>query len=187
MALARWQKIISIHAPHARSDACRQPFRDTIAHFNPRSSCEERPPGRDSEGSRHLISIHAPHARSDAEIRGSLPVMRISIHAPHARSDIMLLALSAKALVFQSTLLMRGATRYCSDTCKRKVFQSTLLMRGATDTIESTMPVLIFQSTLLMRGATVDWDREYKDVEIFQSTLLMRGATILSALAGAVR
>ena len=58
--------IISIHAPHARSD--------------PRINQEALPYNR--------ISIHAPHARSDdiGDLRTEITQL-ISIHAPHARSD----------------------------------------------------------------------------------------------------
>ena len=81
------------------------------------------------------------------------------------------------AMVFQSTLLMRGATQ---DRCrligpaqdfnprssceerlviphvagKGVIFQSTLLMRGATPRHQRQMQAVAFQSTLLMRGAT---------------------------------
>ena len=34
--------IISIHAPHARSDLCQYLELHRLLHFNPRSSCEER-------------------------------------------------------------------------------------------------------------------------------------------------
>ena len=34
---------ISIHAPHARSDFLRRRLLPQTYHFNPRSSCEERP------------------------------------------------------------------------------------------------------------------------------------------------
>ena len=57
--------IISIHAPHARSD------NRFLASAN--GVC---------------ISIHAPHARSDACITTFLVLIFISIHAPHARSDV---------------------------------------------------------------------------------------------------
>ena len=101
----------------------------------------------------------------------------ISIHAPHARSDTRSMRRPFDASTFQSTLLMRGATR-----------QSLVVYRGA----------LLFQSTLLMRGATllqVDGGTKDKisihapharsdekagygqEFIIFQSTLLMRGAT----------
>ena len=58
-------KGISIHAPHARSDKVRRIEANAVlAHFNPRSSCEERH-RRDRLRHQALISIHAPHARSD--------------------------------------------------------------------------------------------------------------------------
>ena len=82
------RRTISIHAPHARSD--------------PRLLEAIAP---------HFISIHAPHARSDGRPRRrySAPAP-ISIHAPHARSDKARRALRSAVTVFQSTLLMRGAT-----------------------------------------------------------------------------
>ena len=77
---------------------------------------------------------------------------------------------------FQSTLLMRGATKYPHEGSLLLIFQSTLLMRGATHVWLSTalsdnfnprssceerrkyllykMALAQFQSTLLMRGAT---------------------------------
>ena len=58
------EPIISIHAPHARSDFTRIP-----------------------EGVTQLISIHAPHARSDDWPEQLAATKSISIHAPHARSD----------------------------------------------------------------------------------------------------
>ena len=107
------------------------------------------------------------------------------------------------ATIFQSTLLMRGATgHYPSIAAYIIKFQSTLLMRGATAARRvhrQHVPISIhapharsdvlthracarssaFQSTLLMRGATAV---EAADIAgtIFQSTLLMRGATIQS-------
>ena len=55
--------------------------------FNPRSSCEER-------RTPSFVSLQ----------RG------ISIHAPHARSDHIHLTFRLTCILFQSTLLMRGAT-----------------------------------------------------------------------------
>ena len=77
--------------------------------FNPRSSCEERLAVQRVDAVLH-ISIHAPHARSDVEGPVPLVVLGISIHAPHARSDLTEDAIKT-AYGFQSTLLMRGATR----------------------------------------------------------------------------
>ena len=170
---------ISIHAPHARSDRLCEPRQTRDSDFNPRSSCEERHLGDISDGCYTRISIHAPHARSD--FLRNFPLYRllvisihapharsdvvkndldgyfvISIHAPHARSDDDVDAIGADVIEFQSTLLMRGATRKASrhfSVCE--VFQSTLLMRGATLSTCVQSPITyVFQSTLLMRGAT---------------------------------
>ena len=118
---------------------------------------------------------------------------------------------------------MRGATQFARLQCWRVVFQSTLLMRGATtlaDMLDSIGYISIhapharsdsflcfdplatykFQSTLLMRGATArrlavggqriisihapharsDYTTHSlcQSLHIFQSTLLMRGATL---------
>ena len=104
-------KYISIHAPHARSDL---------------------PPACAANPHQH-ISIHAPHARSD--LRGEdedIVTSEISIHAPHARSDMMRRPVMAAFYIFQSTLLMRGATAQMAVSTISSIFQSTLLMRGAT-------------------------------------------------------
>ena len=82
---------ISIHTPHAGSDRfLRIPF------------------------SSHLsISIHTPHAGSDGVAVGARTKDEIiSIHTPHAGSDEDLINKLPWASVFQSTLPMRGATRY---------------------------------------------------------------------------
>ena len=84
--LCRACALISIHAPHARSDKII--FIDVI---------------------NLVISIHAPHARSDDYLASFFFLYEISIHAPHARSDDIELKTQISAL-FQSTLLMRGAT-----------------------------------------------------------------------------
>ena len=102
--------MISIHAPHARSDVGTTIQALGDQYFNPRSSCEERRAEADSFAFQHgnfnprssceerhqkalriaasdLISIHAPHARSDRVGCGFGRRKGISIHAPHARSD----------------------------------------------------------------------------------------------------
>ena len=61
----RYVSQISIHAPHARSDA-------KTSATNAAAS----------------ISIHAPHARSDDYVCAYEYHDLISIHAPHARSDV---------------------------------------------------------------------------------------------------
>ena len=56
--------LISIHAPHAGSDADRILTSSHARDFNPRSPCGERRVARLSLA-RWFISIHAPHAGSD--------------------------------------------------------------------------------------------------------------------------
>ena len=80
--------VISIHAPHARSDSrntatsrAGTSFQSTLLMRGATNACWCR---RDD----HQISIHAPHARSDA-----MSSMR-----------------RCRPFLFQSTLLMRGAT-----------------------------------------------------------------------------
>ena len=103
------------------------------------------------------------------------------------------------AFLFQSTLLVRGATdEYKTERIKIK-FQSTLLVRGATTYNKIGLCTILFQSTLLVRGATIypinytkiclisiHAPRERSDMtasgeqhlcQPFQSTLLVRGAT----------
>ena len=81
-----------------------------------------------------LISIHAPHARSDS--RSTRVISRADCDF-NPRSSC------------EERLTRAGSTRQIT------TFQSTLLMRGATKATPrwQTMPSL-FQSTLLMRGAT---------------------------------
>ena len=127
------------------------------------------------------ISIHAPHARSDrTDNECRLRIDTISIHAPHARSDSSGDLHDKENRVFQSTLLMRGATAAPVMVASKSIFQSTLLMRGATlDECKAGMRKQ-FQSTLLMRGAT-NRRSPRKSQRKFQSTLLMRGATLGSS------
>ena len=104
-----------------------------VRNFNPHSPCRERPvlflhkhsqscisihtPHAGSDGLRNElgayrwdISIHTPHAGSDTLSRYTSPLISISIHTPHAGSDFCLDGTVDCALVFQSTLPMRGAT-----------------------------------------------------------------------------
>ncbi len=66
-----------------------------VRNFNPRSSCEERP---------NFINLRCL-------------LHKISIHAPHARSDGFCVCALFAGRVFQSTLLMRGATRCQYTSC----------------------------------------------------------------------
>ena len=79
-------------------------------YFNPRSSCEERLPDLTSPRVRPYFN-----PRSSCEERRPRRLLLraqriISIHAPHARSDVYDWCSRAGLEVFQSTLLMRGAT-----------------------------------------------------------------------------
>ena len=104
---------------------------------------------------------------------------------------------------------MRGATPEGCVQVNVNIFQSTLLMRGATGRKNIARIARKFQSTLLMRGATLFRDGAdeklmisihapharsdyYKAVKhhkqiTFQSTLLMRGATRIVGPNVAVR
>ena len=67
---------------------------------------------KSATSSRYQISIHAPHTRSDTTTRQQVAMScAISIHAPHTRSDpLSLTDVIQGMIVFQSTLLIRGAT-----------------------------------------------------------------------------
>ena len=89
--------------------------------------------------------------------------------------------MSLKHKLFQSTLLMRGATEIKDKLICGRKFQSTLLMRGATTSSSALQWGFLFQSTLLMRGATACRRASDATMRLFQSTLLMRGATLSRA------
>ena len=103
------------------------------------------------------ISIHAPHAGSDLTSWAIwLRPINFNPRSPcgERRGDIQT---ASTALIFQSTLPMRGATAAPSpDTSTAPEFQSTLPMRGATASLVNGAPDQLFQSTLPMRGATED-------------------------------
>ena len=105
---------------------------DSVSHFNPRSSCEER---RARQISYWISRDFNPRSSCEERPRGVFRQL-------------------GNQFRFQSTLLMRGATIDSDDAFLLLRFQSTLLMRGAT--LQHMYPVTLFgfQSTLLMRGAT---------------------------------
>ena len=104
---------ISIHAPHARSDR-------TL----------------DFGMYRRRISIHAPHARSDQRRRQCRDGYLISIHAPHARSDLHPTPSRAASAIFQSTLLMRGATLSMSTSSRKMRIISIHAPHARSDGLE---------------------------------------------------
>ena len=134
-------KSISIHAPHARSDlqkmgavSVTKSFQSTLlmrgatgyirilpVPFRFQSTLLMRGATVILPSLRNdcRISIHAPHARSDVTYKSGYAEIPISIHAPHARSDTNYQTCLSQLDIFQSTLLMRGAThnrlRACHD------------------------------------------------------------------------
>ena len=126
-------RLISIHAPHARSDRHITPSVQRSSNFNPRSSCEERhhrPPQPDG------IVIF----QSTLLMRGAtrpcfcfLSIKDISIHAPHARSDkVDIHVIPSPSGYFNPRSSCEERRAHSSLLRALIVFQSTLLMRGAT-------------------------------------------------------
>ena len=134
--------------------------RHSFGDFNPRSSCEER---------RCIIiyvnAIQHFNPRSSCEER-LIP----------ARSSLC-------SSIFQSTLLMRGATSFTICIHTNDIYISIHAPHARSDKQWSGHVITLFQfqSTLLMRGATRIDDSSRTTPE-FQSTLLMRGATIYSSI-----
>ena len=169
-------------------------------YFNPRSPCGERPGGALAHiqfflfqstlpmrgatnsfkhlSSLHQISIHAPHAGSDLPLSFPTPSpFVISIHAPHAGSDLYGGHFTIGGLIFQSTLPMRGATKYTDLIgCPFVDFNPRSPCGERLGGHDVGRGHLGFQSTLPMRGATGRW-LKCANGEQFQSTLPMRGAT----------
>ena len=191
---------ISIHAPHARSDlTIHSRRRSGSKNFNPRSSCEERL-SRVFRSPKGQISIHAPHARSDPRTTPDAPSGSWHFNPRSSCEERRLDAQYAMTLSkFQSTLLMRGATRAARLALYDDVFQSTLLMRGATLRYLRFVPVsqisihapharsdcfvmiCIFHVIISIHAPHARSDICFvmsSGVTLeFQSTLLMRGAT----------
>ena len=129
--LQRAEYMISIHAPRAGSDAIKRRYINITA-----------------------ISIHAPRAGSDEGLWAGIGDKIISIHAPRAGSDpswppsshscwhfnprspcgerLIILVMLDLHPAFQSTLPVRGATRWPASPGYWPEFQSTLPVRGAT-------------------------------------------------------
>ena len=178
----------------------RKQYRPFHCNFNPRSSYEERPPVADRCHTGYdSISIHAPHTRSDL-MHGSRRRIWIYFNPRSSYEERhMDTLLQLSDALFQSTLLIRGATTICSpdilplrisihaphtrsDLTPEDVkmicrFQSTLLIRGATSPRAAHFRASKFQSTLLIRGATRKVFSSTALASLFQSTLLIRGAT----------
>ena len=86
---------------------------------------------------------------------------------------------SAHLAIFQSTLLMRGATRRRTLLHSAvSTFQSTLLMRGATSLILHKDTVTLISIHAPHARSDDKTHKMIHDAYRFQSTLLMRGATV---------
>ena len=128
------QTPISIHALRKESDPGTLRLTKRSKNFNPHSPCGERPPPwpsrhapydfnphspcgerrglQDAFGFVHGISIHTPLAGSDETRMGVQQSRNISIHTPLAGSDRPYTSSPKYSLLFQSTLPLRGATRF---------------------------------------------------------------------------
>ena len=102
---------ISIHAPREGSDeySVLDFGRDGISIHAPREGSDCR---INDFVKLRGISIHAPREGSDAAESGDLERLAISIHAPREGSDQSHKAIKNFSQGFQSTLPVRGATRW---------------------------------------------------------------------------
>ena len=189
---------ISIHAPHARSDASALDASTATADFNPRSSCEERLESLFFSSVAILISIHAPHARSDlfvdkadvglldfnprssCEERREQPFLarpqEISIHAPHARSDEELTPGEFRLLDFNPR-----------SSCEERlsvtpIFSPPINFNPRSSCEERRSPLQPIRRPAYFNPRSSCEERRRGDIWLgeirrFQSTLLMRGAT----------
>ena len=78
---------ISIHAPHAGSDAPRYGWRLHSSYFNPRSPCGERHQRRHHGRHGWDFNPRSPCGERRNPFNDFKPISLISIHAPHAGSD----------------------------------------------------------------------------------------------------
>ena len=123
---------ISIHAPRERSDRKIKARHVYTVYFNPRSSWEERQTAKLMERIIKNISIHAPRERSDAVFSCPTSHINISIHAPRERSDSKSWTHSIKIFYFNPRSSWEERLLTLQTYNKKLIFQSTLLVRGAT-------------------------------------------------------
>ena len=175
--------MISIHAPHARSDAAQKSGIRAQIHFNPRSSCEERHGPMKIDPSD--LDDFNPRSSCEERLFTNSEDVRfnfISIHAPHARSDFTFAVCAPIVPDFNPR-----------SSCEERLYATTICRKSSDfnprssceERLEITAPIvdiITFQSTLLMRGATLDASAD-SAWNTFQSTLLMRGATRTARLS----
>ena len=171
--------------------------------FNPRSPCGERPRANVRKKFSLIFQSTLPMRGATLIMSAVIAPWVISIHAPHAGSDKS----PHGPNVFNRHFNPRspcGERQPGGQSNQRALrFQSTLPMRGATDAKRGRRGAIRFQSTLPMRGATcsVPWRDLSRSISIhaphagsdyhghdcnsshgFQSTLPMRGATFMSLI-----
>ena len=131
-----------------------EPFRRARS-FNPRPSCEGRHLGVGVKGAIPTVSIHAPHARGDGSASARVREPRGFNPRPSCEGRLNIWLMNAPAAWFQSTPLMRGATR---GSAYRRVGLRVSIhaphARGDAGHVQPVSHMARFQSTPLMRGAT---------------------------------
>ena len=112
------------------------------SHFNPRSSCEERQQGYITYRAgvwkvfQSTLLMRGATLDHDHVVR----VTGISIHAPHARSDFGYQACHFLRIDFNPRSSCEERQIYITLADDTLVFQSTLLMRGATHAGRNRLP-----------------------------------------------
>ncbi len=170
---------ISIHAPHARSDALCQRLDWTAKDFNPRSSCEERLHCLFT----YVVSKYNFNPRSSCEERREADVVGDASLYFNPRSsceerlDLVLLRLTHANISIHAPHARSDETRINIFEPEFR-FQSTLLMRGATG---SRCRAAHHQVDFNPRSSCEERPQDlytHNTAKLqFQSTLLMRGAT----------
>ena len=201
---------VSTHAPLAGSDAPPKRSGRTLARFNPRSPCGERPRRplrrprracfnprspcgeRPRRAHRHVggraVSTHAPLAGSDGQADPRPHRAPVSTHAPLAGSDAGAISIKHFYNEFQPTLPLRGATGTRargpgSAPCFNPRSPCGERQAMAADGIKRQM----FQPTLPLRGATGHTLNFSTSSSSFQPTLPLRGATLVHSVVVVVR
>ena len=145
---------VSIHAPmKGATVTCPNQFRSRPC-FNPRTheGCDF---GNRLVPGRSVVSIHAPMKGATRDRSQKDDIRRVSIHAPLARCDFIFDHPFLGLSMFQSTHLLRGATRYFlrdGGPSSRFNPRTSCEVRLNVNINRASAPE--FQSTHLLRGAT---------------------------------
>ena len=105
-------------------------------HFNPRSSYEERPHHAQHSSASSYFNPRSSYEERPCHRLYERTGRRISIHAPHTRSDTLAVISRSVSPIFQSTLLIRGATK-----AALAVLFRTLISIHAPHTRSDTFPL----------------------------------------------